>query len=152
MKTFTTVVLACLLSVTASLAGAEPINTIRGSDAASADQPPLDLAYVGGRPGSQKLLTRMFNGQPPLVPHAIASFDEEITATDNPCLECHISNEFKGKKMPRVSDSHLVPGKKASDGSPVLDMMLWQCNNCHVPQVAAKPLVENTFRGNAGKR
>ena len=156
MKSTTTFALALLLAATTSFAsqpaGTPQLNSIRGSDAASIDLPPPDRAYVGGRPGGQKLLTRTFNGQPPLVPHAIASYDEEITATDNPCLECHISDEFKGKKMPRVSDKHLIAGKKTSDGNPVLDMSRWQCNSCHVAQVDAKPLVDNTFVGITKKR
>ena len=150
MKTITTLVILLLLAA-APFVRAQPINTLRGSDAASADQPPLDRAYIGGKPGGQKLITRTFKGQPPLIPHTVANY-EELTADDNPCLECHISDEFKGKKMPRVSDNHLVPGKKASDGSLVLNMTRWQCNNCHVPQVDAKPLVDNTFAANAKKR
>ena len=87
-----------------------------------------------------------FRGQPPVIPHSIENVDE-ITAEENPCLECHITDEFKGKKMPRVPDSHLVPGKTDDIGNPVLNMARFQCNSCHAPQVDARPLVDNQFRG-----
>ena len=146
MKTTLMISLALLVLAASSLAGAQQVNTIRGSEAANTDQPPAERAYAGGRPGGQKLVARTFDGQPPLIPHSIDRIDE-ITADDNPCWECHMSNEFKGKKMPRVGSSHLIPGKTDSDGNPVLNMTRFQCNSCHVPQVDAKPLVDNSFKG-----
>ena len=137
--------LAALLACTAaSLALGGPVNTMRGSEVPAPDQPPAQLGYIGGKPGNQKLLPRAFKGQPPLVPHAIA--DYELTPADNACIECHISDELRGKKMPKMGKAHFVAGKVDADGNAVVDMTRWQCDTCHVAQVDAKPLVDNRFR------
>jgi len=88
-------------------------------------------------------IARTFKEQPPLVPHATDNFDE-ITVEENQCLSCHSLEKFKEKKAPRIGDSHL-----AADGQKkVVTMDRYQCNSCHVPQVDARPLVDNTFVGN----
>ena len=33
-----------------------------------------------------------------------------------------------------------------------IDKSRWQCNSCHVPQIDAKPLVENVFKGNTAAK
>lgn len=142
------------LAATPGCASFEPfagVNTLRGSDAATADQVPDAKPYAGKRPGSggqAVLIARNYRQQPPLVPHAIDNFDE-ITVADNQCLECHSVQTAASKKAPRVGDSHLVgAGPNAQ-----LRMDRYQCNTCHVPQVDAKPLVASTFSGTApGKR
>lgn len=149
-KTTTIIALALLCAAILGCVGVQQLQTMRGADVPESDQAPQDLAYQGKRPGELKLIERTFEGQPPLIPHSITNY-EEITATENPCIECHISNDFKGKKMPRVSNSHLVAAPSAN-AEPVLSMNRWQCNSCHVPQVDANPLVENSFRGAAGAR
>jgi cytochrome c-type protein NapB len=150
-KTTTAIALAVLCSAVLGCVGVQQLQTIRGADVPVADQAPNDMPYVGKRPGELKLIERTFEGQPPLIPHSIANY-EEITVTENPCIECHISNDFKGKKMPRVSNSHLATLPTAAQPEPVLNMGRWQCNSCHVPQVDAKPLVENSFQGSVGNR
>ena len=118
------------------------VQTLRGSSAATADQVGEVRTYAGKRPGSggqAVLIARNYQEQPPLVPHAIDNFDE-ITVTDNQCLECHSPATAKAKNAPRVGDSHLV----AANGTEVR-MNRYQCNTCHVPQVDAPPLVTNTF-------
>lgn len=126
----------------AQIGGFGGVQTLRGSSAATADQPGELKAYAGKRPGSggaAVLIARNYQSQPPLVPHATDNFDE-ITVADNQCLECHAPTNAKAKNAPRVGDSHLV----AIAGSD-LRMDRYQCNSCHVPQVDAPPLVRNTF-------
>ena len=77
------------------------------------------------------------------MPHATDNFDE-ITVTENQCLDCHGLENYKEKKSPKLLDSHLV----ASGTGKVLMLDRYQCNSCHVAQVDAKPLVANTFVGN----
>ena len=114
------------------------VSSLRGVDTAAPDLAPEAKAYAGRRPGSGAPIERTFKEQPPLVPHAIDNFDE-ITVTDNQCMECHSPDTYKAKGAPRVGESHL-----ATTG---LRMERYQCNSCHVPQVDAKPLVQNTFVG-----
>ncbi|MCC7270350.1 MAG: nitrate reductase cytochrome c-type subunit, partial [Rhodocyclaceae bacterium] len=49
---------------------------------------------------------------------------------------------YKKKNAPKLGDTHLDAAKKS------VTMDRYQCNTCHVPQVDAKPLVDNTFVGN----
>lgn len=122
-----------------------PPQTMRGADTAAPEQPFDAKAYVGQRPGLQKPIERTFKEQPPLVPHAMANFDE-ITLEENQCLSCHGVDTYKKKNAPKVGDTHLV-----SKGSADVAMSRYQCTSCHVAQVDAKPLVENSFVGTAPK-
>lgn len=119
------------------------VSTLRGADTAAPDQAGEVKLYAGKRPGTsgQAMIVRTFAEQPPLVPHAIENFDE-ITAADNQCLECHGPANYVKKNSPKLGDSHL-----ASAGATQVRMDRYQCNTCHVPQVDAKPLVENRFVG-----
>ena len=118
------------------------VSSLRGADVSTTDVAPVDLkVYAGKRPGSGAPIERAFKGQPPLIPHAIDNFDE-ITVESNQCMECHGMDSYQKKNAPRIGDTHLDAGKK------LVTMDRYQCNTCHVPQVDAKPLVDNTFVGN----
>ena len=125
------------------------VQTLHGADAAATDQAPPERPYAGKSPGSQKLVARTFSTQPPLIPHSIEGF-EELTLQSNPCLSCHGPENYKNVKAPKVADSHF----KDRDGKVLLEVSAsrYQCTGCHVPQANAKPLVANTFRGDAAKR
>lgn len=133
---------ALALTVVACASTSAPFGTLRDTRVDAPDAAPVEMAYAGKQPGKFALIERTFAGQPPLIPHTVENFD--ITPKENACLDCHIDSEFKGKKMPSLGKSHMVT---ASDGKaePQLNMMRWQCNSCHVPQVDAKPLVGNDF-------
>lgn len=122
-----------------------PTQTLRGADAAVADQAPDQKAYAGKRPGLQKPIARTFVGQPPLIPHATNNFDE-ISLEENQCLTCHGLDVYKKKKAPKIGDEHLVTGQQ------VVSMERYQCTTCHVPQVDARPLVDNSFVGTVQAR
>jgi len=71
---------------------------------------------------------------------------DEITVEENQCMSCHGLENYRKKNAPKVGDSHLT---FSADGTKkVVTMDRYQCNTCHVPQVDAKPLVDNTFVGN----
>lgn len=125
----------------------KPIAAIRGADVTAADRAPTQKQFPDKSPGgAQELIPRTFVGQPPLVPHTIAKY-EPITVEENDCLECHISDELNGNKMPRMGDSHFVTLDKSGTGKSVVNMARYECTSCHVQQVDAKPLVENRFIG-----
>lgn len=152
MKRSVTIILAAALaaisgwSIAQQLAG---VQTLRGADTAVADMAPEEKAYVGKKPGLQKPIARTFKEQPPLVPHAVTNFDE-ITVEENQCMDCHSPEKYREKNAPKLGDSHLT---SSSDGmKKELTMVRYQCNSCHVPQVDAKPLVDNTFVGNIPAR
>jgi cytochrome c-type protein NapB len=145
--TILTVLLGLILSQPAlAQQSASRVQTLRGSDAAATDQAPPEQPYKGMAPGSQKPVARTFSTQPPVIPHAIEGIDT-VTLADNSCLMCHGPQNYKTMKSPKVSDSHFKDrdGKMLAEVSPARH----QCAACHVPQADAKPLVENTFRGDA---
>ena len=138
--------LAAILAITvaACASTALQVSTLRDNSVTASDTAPDVKNYVGKRPGQTPLIVRNFEKQPPLIPHTIENY--EISATENACWECHNSDDFKGQKMPMVGKSHLL-GPVVADETPKLNLQRWQCDSCHVPQVDAKPLVENSFKG-----
>ena len=140
MKKPVTILLAALLTVILGCAGYEPLTSMRGTDVAVADPAPAVKEYAGHRPGTQPVVARTFAEQPPVIPHAVTNFDE-ITLTENQCLDCHGPANYEKKKSPKLGDSHFIAATKAFDASRHI------CVQCHVPQVDAPALVENRFVG-----
>lgn len=105
---------------------------------------------MGGAPGSNKRLPRAYLNAPPQIPHDIGDF-LPITAQSNFCMACHNQPGLWDKKrekgtptpMPRshYTDLRHEPGKLSE--LPI--NARFNCNQCHVPQTNASPLVENTF-------
>jgi cytochrome c-type protein NapB len=126
---------------------AETVKSIRGLDAQAADEAPDEKMQLGKRPGSQKPVARTFEQQPPVIPHATENFDE-ITLEENQCMSCHGPEKYKEKKSPKIGDSHF---RNLQTGEIMKQMSSARhnCTQCHVPQVDAPPLVENTFQAAA---
>jgi cytochrome c-type protein NapB len=141
MKKSVTILLASLLTVIVGCAGFEPLVSMRGADVAAPDLAPEAKPYAGKRPGTQAVVARTFSTQPPVIPHAVDNFDE-VTLTENQCLDCHGPANYVKKNAPKLGDSHFVAGTKAFDSSRHV------CTTCHVAQVDAPALVENRFVGN----
>lgn len=152
MKKIVTILAATLLATLVGCASSGSVTSLRGTDVAAADPAADPARYTEAMPGTgSALIARTFTGQPPLIPHTMGNY-EEISFEENPCLDCHITDEFKGKPMPKMGASHFVKGVKDKAGDPVVDMARWQCNSCHVPQANAKPLVDNSFVGHIKKQ
>ena len=86
--------------------------------------------------------------QPPLVPHTIDEY--KVTKEFNKCLDCHAWSRAKEMKATKISLTHFKnrTGTEMSNVSP----NRYFCNQCHVPQSDAKPLVGNTFKPGKGLR
>ncbi len=141
MKKTVTILLASLLTVIVGCASYEPLVSMRGADVAAPDKAPALIDYAGKRPGTQPVIARTFSTQPPLIPHAVDNFDE-VTLTENQCLDCHGPANYVKKNSPKLGDSHFVAATKA------VDVARHNCTQCHVPQIDAPALVENRFVGN----
>ena len=148
MKMSLKISLAALITFAACWSTAQTVSTLRDTAITAVDTAPEIQPYVGSKPGGHTLIQRNYAQQPPLIPHKVDGFDE-ITSEDNACMDCHIHKEVRGQKIPQVKESHLI--KPVNLDAPVLDNARWQCNSCHVPQIDAKPLVENVFKGTAAK-
>ncbi len=148
MKKTVSIALATLLVTVIGCATMAPPKPMRGADVTAADTAPDLKAYSAKTPGvgEPRLITRTFVGQPPLVPHNIEKY-VPLTAEENACLDCHITDELRGQKMPKMGKSHFSQTVKAKDGTPAVEMTRFQCDTCHVPQVDAKELVDTRFVG-----
>lgn len=145
MKTTFKFTLAAVMTAVTCWASAQAVTSMRGVEVPESDAAPTEKIYQGSKPGAQQLIARTFQAQPPLIPHKTDGFSD-INAEENACLDCHIHDKFRGQKIPRAGKSHFVANADPK-AEPELDMRRWQCNSCHVPQVDAKPLVENQFKG-----
>ncbi|MHB1360757.1 MAG: nitrate reductase cytochrome c-type subunit [Rhodocyclaceae bacterium] len=122
--------------------------TMRGAAVDAPDRAPTVKIYSEKMPGvgEPRLIARSFIGQPPMVSHTIEQY-VPMTMEENACLDCHITVELRGQKVPQMSASHFSTSLKRKDGSPQLSMDRYQCDSCHVPQADAKPLVDSKFVG-----
>ena len=80
--------------------------------------------------------------QPPLIPHSIRNY--ELSTNANKCLSCHSFKKARDSGATKISVTHYATreGQVLSDVSP----RRYFCLQCHVPQVAADALIENTFK------
>jgi len=84
---------------------------------------------------------RAYRQQPPLIPHAIDQYQVDLKT--NRCLSCHDWTNAGERNAPTLSMTHYLD----RDGNQ-LDKVAgtrWFCSQCHVPQVDAPALIENTF-------
>lgn len=93
-------------------------------------------------------IERDFVQQPPLIPHKTDGYT--ITIKYNKCMDCHAWNRYKETGATKVSLTHFKTrdGQELSNISP----RRYFCQQCHVPQADAKPLVGNKFKPAEGVR
>ena len=84
---------------------------------------------------------RNYPMQPPIIPHTTRNY--EVNTMNNKCMSCHSRHRTEKSQAPMVSVTHYMDrdGNFLGDVSP----RRYFCNQCHVTQVDAEPLVENTF-------
>jgi len=84
---------------------------------------------------------RGFVHQPPIIPHKIVGY--QINQKFNKCLTCHSWSNYKESGATKMSMTHFTD----RDGHDLANVSArrYFCTQCHVPQVDAKPLVENTY-------
>lgn len=148
MNRTASLLIATLLASIVGCASFSAPTPMRGADVSAPDRAPDAKTYDEKIPGvgQPQLIARTFVGQPPLVPHAVEKY-VPLTMEENACLDCHITDELRGQKVPKIGKSHFSTTLKRRDGSPAVEMTRFQCDSCHVPQVDAKPLVDSRFVG-----
>ena len=87
-------------------------------------------------------IARDYVQQPPLVPHAIEGY--KVNLKFNKCLTCHSWANYKQARATKISQTHF----EDREGEVLANVSArrYFCTQCHVPQVDAKPLVENEFQ------
>jgi cytochrome c-type protein NapB len=86
--------------------------------------------------------TRAYSMQPPTIPHKIDGY--QIDRNANKCLMCHARTRAEESGAIPIGITHYMDrsGNTLADVSP----RRYFCDQCHVPQMEMKPLVENTFQ------
>jgi cytochrome c-type protein NapB len=139
--------LAMLLASQAALAGQvlAGVVSLRGDLPIPVTEPASEPhKYINDKEN----IPRNFEQQPPLTPHTNEKYT--INLKENGCLECHMKlpgdEEAKSVEM---SESHFIDRNGNKLDRPAGNRHF--CTQCHVPQIDAKPLVENTFQSAALK-
>ena len=143
MKYILTFAAVAGLALATSLASAAEIKSLRGDVALDAEAKDFGRHRVMTKEGGFK---RAWKLQPPIIPHKVDK--ERISLDENSCYRCHSPDTYKAENAPMISKTHYTDPEHPSDKN--LIKRRYYCFQCHVPQVEAKPLVENTFKS-AGK-
>ena len=117
---------------------ADGIATMRGG---SEIQQTPDAPVIGKTENNDLRRVRNYPEQPPTIPHDIR--DYEVTKNANKCLSCHSRTRTGDSQAPMVSVTHFMD--RDFQVLATISPRRYFCNQCHVPQLAVKPLVENTF-------
>ena len=139
LKTFTALIgILLMLSLFTNQASAEQPQSLRGDN--PMDQPskaPQSMKWQNDR----EPITRDYVQQPPLIPHKIKGY--KINKKFNKCLTCHSWANYKDSGATKISQTHF--SDRENNVLANIAPRRYFCTQCHVPQVNAKPLVENTF-------
>ena len=128
-----------LLSLSSPLAAQDGIATMR-KGAPLSEQP---AAPIMPKVSNQDLRrTRNYPEQPPTIPHSIR--DYRVDLRSNKCLTCHSRKATGETQAPMVSVTHFMD----RDGQflATVSSRRYFCLQCHVPQLEARPIVENEFK------
>ncbi|HEX9627805.1 MAG TPA: nitrate reductase cytochrome c-type subunit [Acidiferrobacterales bacterium] len=142
-STLLPVLLAAGLAAGGAVRAADPgdpaVQSLRGGVPIDAEQMPEDLKRWQR---DRDPIPRDYLQQPPLIPHHIDGYT--INARFNKCLTCHSWSKYKEVGATKISLTHFKDrgGTDLSDVSP----RRYFCTQCHVPQVDARPLVDNRFQ------
>ncbi|MAZ03409.1 MAG: periplasmic nitrate reductase electron transfer subunit [Sneathiella sp.] len=100
-----------------------------------------DAPAVGKIEDKDLKRVRNYPEQPPTIPHDIR--DYEVTKNANKCLSCHSRSRTGESQAPMVSVTHFMD--RDYQVLATISPRRYFCNQCHVPQMDVKPLIENTF-------
>jgi cytochrome c-type protein NapB len=134
---YTTAILLCMLF---SVAAAErSIDAMRGETPITEEARPPRMAQ---EQNTDMMRARNYPMQPPIIPHKIDGYQVDLSS--NKCLSCHSRRRTEESQAPMVSVTHYMDrdGNFLAEISP----RRYFCNQCHVTQTNARPLVKNTFQ------
>lgn len=117
---------------------ADNVATLRNTDLATEPDAPR-MEKVENKDLKRK---RNYPMQPPTIPHKIDGYYVDLNS--NKCMTCHSRRHTEESQAPMVSVTHYMDrdGNFLAEISP----RRYFCNQCHVTQIDAKPLVENIYR------
>ncbi|MFT5657196.1 MAG: cytochrome c-type protein NapB [Gammaproteobacteria bacterium] len=132
------IVILLLLSSSAAMAAQNEIAALRENTKIDEQEEPNAIPNVINKDIKK---ARNYPMQPPIIPHSIR--DYEVNLNSNKCLTCHNRQRTEASQAPMVSVTHFMDrdGNFLAEVSP----RRYFCNQCHVTQTDAKPLIENDF-------
>lgn len=138
-KPITTLLLAVIALLASGMSTAEEIRSLRGHALTEESDDVINKAIMAV-PGGFEVA---WEAQPPMIPHPIDKYSVDLR--QNGCLKCHSPATYEANKAPKIADSHFFD----RDGNPTEKVAprRYFCTQCHAPQAAAMPLVENVFQG-----
>ena len=127
-----------LLGIAVPCAQAQHIDSMRGRTPIPDEPKPPALGNPENRDVRRE---RAYSMQPPTIPHKIDNY--QIDKNVNHCLACHSRGRAPLTQAVAVSVSHYMDrdGNFLAEVSP----RRYFCEQCHVVQFDARPLVENRF-------
>lgn len=140
MKGSTVINIVMMLSfgLLANQAFAENVSSLRGNHPLNdAAKKPITMKVQDDR----EPITRDYVQQPPLIPHKTKGY--RINVKFNKCLTCHSWANYKDAGATKISQTHF--SDRDNNVLSNIAPRRYFCTQCHVTQVAAPPLVENTF-------
>ena len=112
---------------------------------------PVVADEAGQAPGENTRAGGYFTGSPPVIPHAVADM-MPVTTDSNMCRACHDAPDRIGEEVadgvaPPIPASHYTDLRRAPDKvTGELIGARFFCDQCHVAQTNAEPLVNNIYR------
>ncbi|QSX28560.1 nitrate reductase cytochrome c-type subunit [Shewanella cyperi] len=142
MKTIMTISALALLGMSFVSVAAEPVQdeklaTLRQAPLNVEPKPPVMQKVVN----SDVRQVRNYPMQPPVIPHKVDGYQLDLKV--NKCMSCHARGRIGDSQAPMVSVTHFMD--RDNNFLAELSPRRYFCLQCHVPQLDAKPLVENDF-------
>ncbi len=131
--------MAMSVLVSLPMAQAEEVSSLRGANELDSSSNRVDPKRWQA---DREPIQRDYVQQPPLVPHAIEGY--KVNLKFNKCLTCHSWANYKEANATKISQTHFED--RSGDVHANVAARRYFCTQCHVPQVNAQPLVENTFQ------
>ena len=139
MKKITMIVILLATAGISMQAISETVSSLRGAS---------DIDQDSTSPTAKKYnkdnepIARDYVQQPPLIPHKIKNY--RINLKSNKCMSCHSWSNYREAGATKISQTHFESRDKNVLAN--VSARRYFCTQCHVPQVDAKPLVENDFQ------
>ncbi len=132
------VLVGSLSMVSVSMAQSDVVTSLRGHTALDEDsRVPMTRRWQRDRDP----IERDYVQQPPLIPHSTKGY--RINIKFNKCLTCHSWANYKEAGATKISQTHF--SDRDENVLANIAPRRYFCDQCHVPQMEARPLVENTF-------
>ena len=131
--------LSAAVALFVSAVVADEIATLRDGVAIGEEASPAPIARTID---DDIRVKRNYPMQPPTIPHDTRGY--EVNLQVNRCMACHARNRTEESQAPMVSVTHFMDreGNFLAEISP----RRYFCNQCHVNQTDARPMVDNTYQ------